>query len=96
LPPVTLFTAQVTLVLLFPVTAAVNCSVCPSFTVAVVGLMVTVTVLDPPPHPQAQASMNRNTLDNGKRRVAISHHRFQPMVPIGSLIPLPVVSPLAF
>src|SRR2546422_11368764 len=42
LPPWTLFTRQVTAVLLVPVTVAMNCCVAPLWTVAEVGAMVTV------------------------------------------------------
>jgi hypothetical protein len=51
LPPGTLFTSQVTPVLLDPVTVAVNCCVPFAFTVALVGAMVIATVVAPPPLP---------------------------------------------
>jgi hypothetical protein len=96
-PPVTLFTAQVTLVLLLPVTAALNCSVCPSFTVAVVGLIDTVTVPFRPPHPQVQTTASKIALQNSKRRIAIPSSPFQPLVPVCSLMPLhPVLYPSPF
>jgi hypothetical protein len=62
LPPAVPFTFQVTLVLLDPVTVAVNCTLPPGGTVAFDGLTVTVIALDdeldeelelplPPPQP---------------------------------------------
>jgi len=58
-PPVSPFTLQVTEVLLEPVTVVVNCCVVPPAMLAVVGEMVTATVVElelfPPPHP-AQTS----------------------------------------
>ena len=61
LPPVTLFTDHVTFVLSFPVTVAVNCCVACNFTVAVVGVIVTATVFEPPPQAMTAADNNSDT-----------------------------------
>lgn len=69
LPPCVPLTAHVTAVLVEPVTVAVNCCVVPPARLAVVGEMVTETVvvgLDfPPPHP---AQINAIDSTSGKKR----------------------------
>ncbi len=69
-PPLTVLTDQVTFVLLLPVTVAVNCCVCSSLTVAVVGLIVTATVfLPPPPQPVCTAASPAITAINDQPRI---------------------------
>ena len=87
LPPVTLFTDQVTLVLSFPVTVAVNCCVACNFTVAVVGVIVTATVFEPPPQAMTAADNNSDTrqvsfpefFDSARPRASAGMKCFSPL-----------------
>ena len=66
-PPVSPFTLQVTEVLVDPVTVAVNCCVAPPAMLAVVGEIVTATVVElellllPPPHPAQTSEASTTT-----------------------------------
>jgi hypothetical protein len=71
LPPLTPFTVHVTFVLLLPVTVAVNCCVCPSRTVAVVGLIVIATVCLLLPQPLCQIIVPTIAAPNHSRRILL-------------------------
>lgn len=69
-PPVSPFTLHVTEVLVDPVTVAVNCCVAPPAMLAVVGEIVTATVVElelllPPPHP---AQTSAASITTGRNR----------------------------
>jgi hypothetical protein len=85
-PPATAFTDHVTVVFVFPVTAAVKVCVAPARTIAVEGVTVTTTpafsggvVGDPPPpllpNPAQPATSTANT------PVAAMHKRFTDLPP---------------
>jgi hypothetical protein len=71
LPPLTPFTVHVTFVLLLPVTAAVNCCVCPRRTVADVGLIVIATVCLLLPQPLCQIIVPTIAAANHSRRIVL-------------------------